>query len=120
MLRCFALVALLGLTAESAWAAAVPLEPKLVSVEVSPTTIDIRHHRQPHSLQVMGTTSEGFSLDLRAKARITSSNEKIATWTNGWVRPITSGEAIIAVNITSTCWSPNRTAGTGPGLSSRP
>ena len=44
-----------------------------------PTSLDLRHHRQPHALQVLGTTADGYSLDLRAQAKFTSADPNIAT-----------------------------------------
>ncbi len=49
-----------------------------VAITVHPSAIELRHPRQPHSLQVLGTTADGYSLDLRSEARFTSANPGIA------------------------------------------
>ena len=52
-----------------------------------------RHHRQPQSLQVLGTTADGYSLDLRPQAKFASADPKIATVDEaGWVRPVANGQ----------------------------
>jgi hypothetical protein len=70
-----------------------------VSVAVYPTTIEINHLRQPHAVQVLGTTVDGFSADLRDVARFTSNDPKIATVESGWVRPIGSGSTSISISV---------------------
>jgi hypothetical protein len=98
--RWFSVAVLVGLTAQSAWGAAVPQPARIVSVRVYPTTIEIRHHRHPHSLQVLAVTEDGYSVDLRAKAKITSANPKVATLDErGWVRPVASGETSVTVEV---------------------
>ncbi len=42
------------------------------SVVVYPAALHLRHHRQPHALQVLGTSADGYSLDLRPQAKFTS------------------------------------------------
>ncbi len=71
-------------------------EPVAVVV-VSPTAIEIKHHRQPHAIQVLGTSPEGYSLDLRDSATFVSDNAKVATVEAGWVKPVGSGSAKITV-----------------------
>ena len=102
MTRWYPLVLILvGLNTASAWSAAPPLrspEPKIVSVRVHPTTIDLRHQRRPHSIQVMGTTADGYSVDLRSQAQFTSADAKIAVvGTDGWVRPVSTGSTLLTV-----------------------
>ena len=61
--------------------------------------IEIRHHRHPHSLEVLGTTAEGYSLDLRSAARFVSADPRIATVdAQGWVRPKSSGKTQVIVH----------------------
>jgi hypothetical protein len=80
-----------------AGATAFAAEPT-VSLSVSPARIDIRHHRQPHAIQVLGAASDGFSLDLRGNARFTSANPQVATVDDtGWVKPVASGVTQITV-----------------------
>ncbi len=68
-----------------------------LSITVYPTAIEITHQRRPHTIQVLGTTSDGFSVDLRDTARFTSSDPKIATVNSGWVIPVASGQTNISV-----------------------
>jgi hypothetical protein len=68
------------------------------SMTVSPTAIEIRHHRHPHAIQVMGTTPDGFTLDLSGEAKFTSANPQTATVDDrGWVRPIATGDTQITI-----------------------
>ena len=105
MTRWFPLVVILvGLTAGSAWGAAPPrarpADAPIVSVRVHPAAIDLRHQRRPHSVQVMGTTSDGYSVDLRSQARFTSADAKIATvGADGWVRPVSNGSTQLTIAI---------------------
>ena len=50
----------------------------LAAVDVSPASVEIRQHRQPYALQVLGTSSDGFSVDLRSDAKFASADPKIA------------------------------------------
>ena len=69
-----------------------------VSWSVYPTTMELKHHRQPHSIQVLGTSPEGYSLDLSAKAKVTSADPKIARIDErGWVQPVGNGQTQISV-----------------------
>jgi hypothetical protein len=71
---------------------AAPADEVPATVTVQPAAIEIRHHRHPFALQVLGATADGVSLDLRARAQIVSADPKIATVDeNGWVRPVASG-----------------------------
>src|SRR5262245_45786537 len=70
------------------------------TVAVSPGTIEIRHQRQPHAIQVLAATAEGYSLDLRTQAKFSSSDAKIATVdADGWVRPVANGQAQVTVTV---------------------
>jgi hypothetical protein len=67
------------------------------SITVSPTALTITHHRQPHAIQVLGTSADGYSLDLSAAATFATDNPKVAVVESGWVRPVGSGSAKITV-----------------------
>ena len=69
----------------------------VASVSVSPSAIEIKQHRQPHAIQVLGTSPDGYSLDLRDTATFASDNAKVATVEAGWVKPVSSGTAKITV-----------------------
>jgi hypothetical protein len=70
------------------------------SVAVYPAALDLRNHRQPHSLQVLGATADGYSLDLRPLARFTSADPRIAAVDeHGWVRPVGSGQTQVTVAV---------------------
>ena len=61
-------------------------------VTVHPASLELHHPRQPHSLQVLGTTADGYSLDLRDQARFASADPRIAAVDErGWVRPVGGG-----------------------------
>ena len=73
MIRCrhlpwFATVLMTAASASFAYAGNGPVVPVPSSLTVQPTTLDLRHHRQPHALQVLGTSADGYSLDLRSQA----------------------------------------------------
>jgi hypothetical protein len=69
-------------------------------IAVQPAAIELRHHRQPHALQVLGTSADGYSLDLRGQAKFTSADPKIAAVDeHGWVRPITNGQTQVTVTV---------------------
>ena len=88
---------LLPLAALLALAPNTPAQ-ETTSVTVSPAAVTIRHHRHPHSLQVLGRTAEGFSLDLHAAATYASADTKIATVdATGWIRPVASGTTTVTV-----------------------
>lgn len=74
--------------------------PTLVTIRVHPTTIDLTHHRDPRSVQVMGIDAEGYTIDLRTEAKYTVADPKIATiGTDGWVKPVTSGKTELTVAV---------------------
>lgn len=65
---------------------------------VTPTAIEIRHQRHPHSIQVLGSSADGYTVDLYAQAAFVSSDSKVATVdANGWVQPIANGSTQITV-----------------------
>ena len=87
---------LVGITAR---ARADEPAPIANSVTVLPASVELRHPRQPHSLQVLATTADAFTLDLRAQARFASVDPRIATVDNqGWVRPVASGQTQVTVS----------------------
>ncbi len=78
--------------------AQAPVVP--ASIEVSPGTIEIRHHRHLHGVQVFGTTADGYSVDLRGKAKLSSADPKIVTIDEaGLLRPVSSGETKVNVAV---------------------
>jgi hypothetical protein len=70
------------------------------SITVQPSTLELRHHRQPHGLQVLGTSADGYSLDLRSQAKYASADAKIAVVDeHGWVRPVANGQTQVTVTV---------------------
>ncbi|MFM8274355.1 MAG: DUF1549 domain-containing protein [Gemmata sp.] len=69
----------------------------LTSVSVSPAAIDIRHHRHPHAIQVLGVGADGYSADLRGAATFASDRPNVATVEKGVVTPVGAGHAKITV-----------------------
>jgi hypothetical protein len=67
------------------------------AVTVHPTAIEIKHHRHPHAIQVLGTTADGYSVDLRDSAKFTVADPKVAVVEDGWVRPVSAGETTVTV-----------------------
>src|SRR4051812_29420185 len=76
---------------------AAAAEP-VASLTVSPASVEIRHHRHPHAVQVLGTTPDGYTVDLRGEAKLTSANPAVATVDErGWIQPVASGHTTITV-----------------------
>ncbi len=74
--------------------------PQPASITVHPTAVELRHHRQPHSLQVLGATADGYSLDLRPQARFASADPRVAVVDGaGWVRPVGSGQTQVTITV---------------------
>jgi Protein of unknown function (DUF1553)/Protein of unknown function (DUF1549) len=74
--------------------------PAVGAVAVHPTTLDLTNVRQPHALQVLGATADGYTLDLRDQARFVSADARIAAVDEtGWVRPLANGETRITVTV---------------------
>ncbi|QDU30886.1 Bacterial Ig-like domain (group 2) [Anatilimnocola aggregata] len=72
--------------------------PKLATVRVVPEQIKLLDVRRPHSLLVLGTTDDGYTLDLGSQAKFSSADEKIARVdAQGWVHPVASGKTEIHV-----------------------
>jgi hypothetical protein len=94
------LVALTGAVGVSPCAAADPSLSPADPIIISPASLDLRRHRQPHALQVLATTADGYSLDLRSQAKFTSADPKIATVDDqGWVRPIATGNTTLTIAV---------------------
>jgi hypothetical protein len=67
---------------------------------VSPTSIEIRHQRHPHSIQVLASSADGYSVDLRSQTTLTSADPKIATVdAAGWVQPVANGSTQVTVTV---------------------
>src|ERR1019366_890046 len=70
------------------------------SVIVQPAVIELKHQRQPHALQVLGTSADGYALDLRTQAKYASADPKIAVVdAEGWVRPVANGQTQVTVSV---------------------
>ncbi len=94
------LLSLLASFAGSSRAADAPIPTGPVTV--SPTSLDLRHARQPHALQVLGITDDGYSVDMRDQARFVSGDARIADVDeHGWVRPVGSGATTVTVTVAS-------------------
>jgi hypothetical protein len=80
--------------------AAEPAAPPSGAITVSPASLDLRHHRRPHALQILGTTADGYSLDLRSQAKFTSADPRVAAVDDqGWVRPVATGSTTLTVSV---------------------
>ncbi|HEX3657169.1 MAG TPA: DUF1549 and DUF1553 domain-containing protein [Pirellulales bacterium] len=75
--------------------------PKLAGpVVVHPAALELRHVRQPHSLQVLGTTADGYSVDLRPQAKLRIADPRIASIDErGCVRAVSTGHTTVEVAI---------------------
>lgn len=70
------------------------------SIAVHPATIEIRHQRWPVQVQVLGASADGYSLDLRSQAKITSADPRVAVVDErGWVKPVASGQTQVTVSV---------------------
>jgi hypothetical protein len=86
--------------AGSVCGAAEPAPVVPANLTVQPTSIDLRHQRHFHSLQVLGASADGFTLDLREQARFASADPKVAAVDErGWVRPVGSGQTQVTVTV---------------------
>ncbi len=73
------------------------------SAVVLPTSMQLTHPRQPRSVQVMGLTADGYTLDLVEQAKFLSANPAIARIDEkGWVHPVANGNTSISVVISGT------------------
>ena len=74
--------------------------PPVGPITVHPASIDLRHQRQVQSLQLLGASADGYSLDLRGKAQITVADPKIANLDDkGLVRPVANGDTQLTITI---------------------
>ena len=74
--------------------------PTPASITVQPKAIELRHPRQPHLIQVLGSSADGYSLDLHGQAKYASADPRIAVVdTQGWVRPVASGQTQVTVTV---------------------
>jgi hypothetical protein len=97
MARCFLTIVVLGFLATAASAGDAPVPG---SVTVEPATMELRHPRRPHLVQVLGASADGYSLDLRAQAKFSSADPKIAVVDDqGWVRPVASGQTRVTAAV---------------------
>jgi hypothetical protein len=93
-------IAALGFLTASSLQAVDDVPAVAGQVTVHPTTLDLRHSRQPKTLQVLGTTADGFSLDLHATAKFQSADPKIAKVDErGWVQPVANGLTEITIDV---------------------
>jgi hypothetical protein len=100
--RCLPLCAALLLTGffSSRNRADEVMAPLSGSVIVQPAAVELRHQRQPHMVQVLATTADGYSLDLRSKAKFASADPKVAVVDEqGWVHPIANGQTQVTVSV---------------------
>jgi hypothetical protein len=95
----FAALLLTGVSAPSNRADEI-LTPVPGSVTVQPTAVELRHQRQPHGLQVLGATADGYSLDLRSQSKFASADPRIAIVDEqGWIHPVASGQTQVTVTV---------------------
>jgi hypothetical protein len=67
--------------------------PPAGPIVAHPAAIEFRQHRQVQSLQLLGSTADGYSLDLRTPAQLTIADPKIAVIDDkGLIRPLASGQ----------------------------
>lgn len=84
------LLSVIGLAAPLA---AADDPPPAGPIAAHPTAIHLRHLRQVQSLQVLGATADGYSLDLRTPALLTIADPKIAVIDDkGLIRPVANGD----------------------------
>src|SRR5262245_58384198 len=76
-----------------------PAQEKLAGpIQVLPRSLELRHQRQPHALQVMATTPDGYTSDLRSQAKFTSADPKIAVVDErGVVHPKGAGQTNVTI-----------------------
>lgn len=69
------------------------------AIQVTPSSVTLKHHRHDQSLVISGRTAEGLAVDLTDSAVIRSSDETVAIVKQGWVTPLKSGEAKLVVQV---------------------
>src|SRR3954452_6918963 len=74
-------------------------EPALAGeLRLQPAALTLSHPRQPHSVLVSGTTTDGRTIDLTRTTTFASADHSIAAFDAfGWVRPVASGRTTIRV-----------------------
>src|SRR5690242_3486289 len=96
----FALSLIAAFAGSPCRAAEEPAPKSAAPIRVFPATLDLRHARQPHSLQVLGTTADGYNLDLSGIANFASADPRVATVDQrGWVQPVGNGETRITITV---------------------
>src|SRR5262249_17335870 len=71
-------------------------------LRLEPKSLTLTHLRQPHSILVGGTNSEGLPLDLTGATTFNSADPKIASVDSfGWVHPVASGKTSITIKVGS-------------------
>lgn len=69
-------------------------------VHINPPSMVLTHVRQPRSLQVLGTSAAGYTLDLSKDTKFVSAGPAIARVDeNGWVHPVSNGATMISVTV---------------------
>jgi hypothetical protein len=72
--------------------------PTATSFVVVPENVELRQQRDTQSIQVLGTSADGFSVDLHTQAKYTIADTKIAEVTNdGIIRPLTNGQTQLTI-----------------------
>lgn len=70
------------------------------SLGVSPSEFVLRHPRQPQSIQVLATTADDFSVDLRSTAKFTVADGKmVRVDSQGWAWPLSNGQTTITAAV---------------------
>ncbi len=67
------------------------------AIQVTPSSLTLKHHRYEQSLIVSGRTAEGLAVDLTDGAVIRSSDETVAVVKQGWIMPLKTGETKLVV-----------------------
>jgi hypothetical protein len=67
--------------------------PPAGPITAHPAAIELRHHRQVQSLQLLGASTDAYSLDMRSQAQLTIVDPKIAVLDDkGLIRPVANGD----------------------------
>lgn len=70
------------------------------SISVQPASMELKHQRQPHVIQVLAMSNDGYALDLHSEAKFASADAKVASVdAAGVVRPVSSGQTQITVTV---------------------
>src|SRR4051812_9940163 len=69
-------------------------------VTVQPKAVELKHPRQPQSLQILAASADGYTLDLRPQAKVTVADPKVAAVDeNGWIRPVANGQTQVTITV---------------------